>query len=162
MAWVSGGKTRRPVGSGRFAGAELLVLCEEEENDIDKTLAWSDITAQVAGAKAAEVLWVFVDYTGHATTAGNRQLRIDFRDSSDDVIGSVGGADQSTVGATENALWMFGAGLEAVNSDTATPAHERLPDGLVLAEGQSLRVFEYGIEEDLDEMIVHTMLAVYT
>lgn len=161
MAWMNGGRTRKPLGSGRWAGCEFLVLCEETQADIDKTLAFTDVTSIIPHAKAAELLWMYVDYTADATTTGNRLMRIRLIDSNSDVIGGFG-HQQLSIAAGVNALVMLGKSLELAAVGASTPAHGACPDGFIFQKGQTINIAEFSIQEPLDDMIVHVMLAVYT
>jgi len=61
-----------------YPAGELTDLIDETLNDSDKTIT-------VTINKKWKILWIHIEYTATATV-GNRAIRIELRDSADDII----------------------------------------------------------------------------
>lgn len=159
MAWVQAARSPKPIGSGRLAGTEILVLSEEVENDQTKTLDFdTDIASRFPDSPCAEVFWIYAEYT--ATAVGNsRQLYSTILDAvNDDVVAGVG--FEQTINAGQSDAFMAAGYLEQ-NAGLA-PDHERLPMGLMILPGTGLFIGELkGTAAPGDDMILHIGLAVY-
>lgn len=156
--WTLAGRSGRPLNSGPYAGAELLLLSEEVTDDNTKLLDFDDeILSLVSNASCAEVLWIFIEFTAEAG-GGARQPFVQIRDAAADTVGGIG--IESTINASGSQQIMVGSYLEQIAS--TLPDHERLPSNLMLFPGMDMRIAELGAVNANDDNIVHIQLAVYS
>lgn len=132
-------------------GWEIELLAQEGLNDSDKHIT-------VPAATLYQILWVWVELTSSAV-AGNRQMAVQWQDSSADVIGEVrAGAVQA---ASLTRYYLFAPAMADLTTfrDTdflMTP----LPPTLILSAGQVLRVFDQNIiAVNADDMVVQIQVA---
>lgn len=130
---------------------DVHLLVNDDDNDSDKLFT-------VPNGYEYQVLSVWVDYTSTAD-AGDRQLVVEWRTASDNLIG------QMRVGTTQaeslTRYYLLSASLSDLTSfrDTdylMTP----LPPGLFLSEGYDLRIYDNNaVAATADDMTVRVLIA---
>jgi hypothetical protein len=156
MAWTVAGRSK-PLSSGRFAGAELLLLSEEVTDDSGKVFDFdTDVLGNAPSATCCEVLWLYIEYTAEAG-GGSRQVFAQIRDAEADTVGGL--PLESTIAASQTNLQMVAGLLE--QQAALTPDHERLPLDLILFPGMDINMGDLNAQNSNDDLIVHVMIAVY-
>jgi len=130
----------------------VSLVADETADDSDKVIY------TVPADTEAQVLWIWVELTSTAT-AGDRQLVIEIQDVANDVIGQFrAGAVQA---ASLTRYYQFGASMADLQAfrDTdylMTP----LPPGLILLEGDQVRVYDNNaVDAAADDMVCQMQLA---
>lgn len=160
MAW---GVTKRS-DSGLPQIGSWLTLSEEVADDQDKLL---DYDVDIKFGREAIIHALRIEYTSVVVTAATRPLRLQMRDSANDVIGvidmTVEAADAAAGPADVTTTYEIARGLSPPSSPAATLLHEHdtLPDEFVLLPGQNLRIFALSGTDPLDDMILHVLLQVF-
>lgn len=127
----------------------------------DETLNDSDKEIEVTAGQLWQVLNLRVEFTSTATV-GDRQLVIQWRDGSDDVVGEVRAGVVQAASLTYN--YQFGPALADLSAvrDTdwlMTP----LPPTLMLPAGYDLRIYDNNaVDAAADDMIIQMMYAYKT
>lgn len=131
---------------------ELSLQVDEDADDSDKTLS-------VPTGSIWQVLWVWVELASTATV-GDRQMQIDFRDDSDDVIAEVRAGAVQAASLTRKYLFAPGNADLAAFRDTdylMTP----IPPTLFLPAGFDIRIYDNNaVDAAADDMVVQAMMAV--
>jgi len=123
----------------------------------DETAADNDKTITVPAGTEYQVLWIWVECTSTASV-GDRQLEIDFRDATDDVIGQVRPGVVQAASLTR--YYMFAPALADLTDfrDTdylMTP----LPPTTFLSAGQDIRIFDNNNVNPGDTLVIQMQVA---
>lgn len=128
----------------------LQLQADEGANDNDKTIT-------VTAGYEWQILWIWVEYAADGN-AGTRQLQIDFRDDSNDVIGQQRPND--TQAASETRYYMFGPSLANLTAFYDTDHLQTpLPPTIFLPPGYDIRIFDNNNISAGDDMVIQMMVA---
>jgi len=130
----------------------ISLVADETTNDSDKVIY------TVPADTEAQVLWIWNELTTTATV-GDRQLVIEIQDSANDVIGQFRAGTVQAASLTRH--YQFAASMADLQAfrDTdylMTP----LPPGLILQEGDQVRVFDNNaVDAAADDLVCQMQLA---
>lgn len=123
----------------------------------DEAVDDNDKTITVPADTEWQVLSIWVEYAADANP-GTRQLQIDFRDGSDDVIGQQRPND--TQAASETRYYMFGPSLANLTAFYDTDHLQTpLPPTIFLPAGYDVRIFDNNNVSADDDMVIQMMVA---
>ena len=149
-------RVRTGATSGLAFGAIRNAETQSPALQSDEAADDSDKTLTVPADTAWKILWVWVELNTSAT-AGNRQLRVDFRDASDDIMLHVQAG--MTQPASSGRAYLFAPCVPASIALVATQLYIPYPPDVWLTAGQDVRVLDGAtIAPAADDMVVQMMV----
>lgn len=141
---------------GRLLTSAAASTAWEIQFESDEATGDNDKTITIPNGHVWHILTIRVEYTSDAN-AGDRQLAIQFRDSSNDVIWEV--RPNITQAASLTYLYHFGSSMSDLDtirdSDwLSTP----IPPTLILPSGSNIRLYDNNDISAPDDMIVHLIV----
>lgn len=131
---------------------EFIQVTDTAANDSDKTIT-------VPAGKVWEVLYVFASLVTTATI-GNRQIQLDLRDDSDNVMGQSSALNVQTASGTESYHWR--PSNNTATEDVATEHWMPLPDARFLPPGYDMRIYDSAaIDAAADDLTIRMQVIQY-
>ena len=122
--------------------------------EADETVDDSDKTITVPNGKKWRILWIWIEFTTTATT-GNRRLRIDIRDTSNDVILAIISPFVQAESNTYFYVVLPGGFTPNTSAESGVQGYLPMPRELILPSGYNIRIYDQNaVDASADDLII--------
>lgn len=135
---------------------DLVRALPNPELQADKTANDSDKEITVGSNEIWEILWIWVELATTATV-GNRQITLEFRDDSDDVILQIKALNTQPEDGSEE--YLFSPNGQEAKETTAGKHFIPIPPKVLLPAGYDVHIYDSAaIDAAADDMVIQMMV----